>query len=354
MDSSSKERIVLAGCGVLAVAVIIALAAAGNPANMAICAACFIRDFAGGLMLHQAAPVQYLRPEIIGIIVGAFIMSIAGREYKARAGSSSVTRFALGFIMSIGALIFLGCPLRMVLRMAAGDLNAWVGLVGFAAGIAVGVLLLRKGFSLGKAEPSPRKTDGYILPAIMTVLFILSVTTSLFAVSAEGPGSMHAPVALSIVGGLAFGALSQRSRLCFAGGLRDVVVARDFAGFIVIGIIFVGVLAYNLITGHFNLGFAGQPIAHTEALWNILGLFIVGLAATMLGGCPLRQMVLAGTGSSDAAITFLGMLIGAAFAHNFAIAASPKGVGLAGQVMTVACIVVLFAIAAINIKRGEE
>ena len=38
----------------------------------------------------------------------------------------------------IGALIFLGCPPRMMIRIAGGDLNAVVGLVGFAAGILSG------------------------------------------------------------------------------------------------------------------------------------------------------------------------------------------------------------------------
>ena len=57
--------------------------------------------------------------------------------------------------MMIGALVFLGCPLRMVLRMAAGDLNAWVALIGFAGGVATGSFFLKKGFSLGRAyEPS--------------------------------------------------------------------------------------------------------------------------------------------------------------------------------------------------------
>ena len=53
----------------------------------------------------------------------------------------------------VGALMFLGCPLRMVLRIAGGDLNAIVGLVGFAAGILAGVLFLKKGFSLKKSQP---------------------------------------------------------------------------------------------------------------------------------------------------------------------------------------------------------
>ena len=62
--SSSKKTLALAGalCGVIAAA----LAFFGNPANMAICIACFIRDTAGALGMHQAAVVQYVRPEIIG------------------------------------------------------------------------------------------------------------------------------------------------------------------------------------------------------------------------------------------------------------------------------------------------
>ena len=45
-------------------------------------------------------------------------------------------------------------------------------------------------------------------------------------------------------------------------------------------------------------------------------MYVVGFAAVLAGGCPLRQLILAGQGSSDSAVTFLGMLIGAAFAHN--------------------------------------
>lgn len=111
------------------------LAFFGNPANMAICVACFIRDTAGALSLHSAASVQYFRPEIVGFVVGAFIISLITKEYKATAGSAPMIRFLLGMIMMIGALVFLGCPLRMVIRMSAGDLNAYVALIGFAGGV---------------------------------------------------------------------------------------------------------------------------------------------------------------------------------------------------------------------------
>lgn len=352
MNSLTKERVVLVVSGIVAAAVAIMLASNGNPGNMAICIACFIRDSAGAMKLQTNETVQYLRPEIIGIIVGACVMAFIGKEFKATAGSSPFTRFALGFIVMIGCLIFLGCPLRMVLRMAAGDLNAWVALIGFAAGILTGVFFLKKGFSLGRAE-TVKKGEGLILPTVVVALFILSVTSTVFAVSQSGPGSMHAPVVLSLIGGIAFGMLAQRSRLCFAGGLRDLALVRDGWGLVVIGILFAGVLIFNVVNGSFHVSFTDQPIAHTEALWNILGMYVVGFGVTLLGGCPLRQLVLAGSGSGDSAVTFVGLLVGAAFAHNFGLASSANGTTEAGQIATIVCIVLLFIIAAVNLRRSR-
>lgn len=350
MDTRTKEYAAIAACGVVAALAAVALAAGGNPANMAICVACFIRDSAGAMKLQTVETLQYLRPEIIGIVAGAAIMAIGRKEFRATAGSSPATRFFLGFVVMIGALVFLGCPLRMVLRMAGGDLNAWVALAGFAAGIGTGVFFLKKGFSLGRAV-KVAKAEGGAFPAVLVVLLALGAGTSLFAASASGPASMHAPIALSIAGGLAFGAAAQVSRMCFAGCLRDTFLVRDGRGLIAVGILFVGVLVYNLAAGSFKLGFADQPIAHSDALWNILGMYVVGFGATLLGGCPLRQLTLAGQGSADSAVTVVGMLLGAAFAHNFGLASSAAGPTAAGQVATVVCIVVLFGVAALHMKK---
>ena len=71
--------------GVIIAALI--LTALGNPTNMGFCIACFLRDISGAVGLHSAAKVQYVRPEIIGLVLGAFIMSVASKEFKARAGS---------------------------------------------------------------------------------------------------------------------------------------------------------------------------------------------------------------------------------------------------------------------------
>lgn len=352
--SGSKKTLAIAGvvCGIVAAA----LAYFGNPGNMAICVACFIRDTAGALGLHQAAPVQYARPEIIGIVLGAFVIAVVTKEYRSTAGSSPMTRFVLGVVIVVGSLIFLGCPLRMVIRMSAGDLNAYIALIGFAGGVATGAVMLKKGFSLGRAYET-HKVNGAVLPIIMVVILIL-MGTSLLASSSEGPGSMHAPIAVSLIGGLIFGAFAQKARMCFAGSIRDVVLMKNFDLLSIIGGFFVVMLVYNIATSNFSFSFSA-PVAHSDHLWNILGMYAVGFAAVLAGGCPLRQLVLAGQGSSDAAVTVLGMFVGAALCHNFGLAsagASADAVGgttATGRVACIIAIVVCFVIAFVN-RRKEN
>ncbi len=359
--SDSKKKLAFAGavCGLVAAC----LAFLGNPANMAFCIACFIRDTAGALGMHQAEVVQYVRPEIIGLVLGAFIISVATKEYRATAGSSTATRFVLGMIIMIGSLVFLGCPLRMIIRMSAGDLNAWVALIGFILGVGTGVVALKKGFSLGRAHVTT-KASGVVFPAIMAGIMILAFT-SLVKASVAGPGSMHAPIIASLVGGLVFGAFAQKSRMCFAGSMRDIILMKNFDLFSVIAGLFVVMLVFNVATGRFVLGFNTPGIiAHSQHLWNILGMYAVGFAAVLAGGCPLRQLILAGQGSSDAAMTVMGMFFGAALCHNFGLAASGTavnaetqeivagGVSPAGRIACIICIVVCFVIAFTH-KREE-
>ena len=342
--------------------VAVLLAILGNPGNMAICIACFIRDTAGALGMHQAAVVQYARPEIIGIVLGAFIISVVTKEYRSTAGSSPMIRFVLGIIIMIGALLFLGCPLRMVLRMAAGDLNAYVGLIGFVAGIATGIVALKQGFSLGRAHET-NKMNGAVLPVLMLgILVMILMGSSLLIASEKGPGSMHAPVWLALIGGIVFGALAQKTRMCFAGSIRDIMLMKNFDLFSVIAALFGVMLIYNIATGNFHLSFSGQPVAHAQHLWNILGMYIVGLAATLAGGCPLRQLVLAGQGSSDAAVTVAGMFVGSALCHNLKLASAAAAAATAETEAVVGgpaiqencrviCIVVLLIIAFAGNKR---
>ena len=286
--TNSKKTLALAGaiCGLVAAC----LAFFGNPANMAFCIACFLRDMAGSLGLHQAAVVQYMRPEIIGLVLGSFIISVATKEYRSTGGSSPMTRFVLGVCIMIGSLVFLGCPLRMVIRMSAGDLNAYVALVGFVLGIAAGIVALKKGFSLGRSYETT-KAAGAVLPVIVLgLLAVLLFAPALLKFSEAGPGSLHAPIILALVAGLIFGALAQKSRMCFAGGIRDVILMKNFDLLSVVGGLFVVMLVFNIATDKFVLGFNTPGIvAHPDHLWNLLGMFVVGFAATLAGGGPLRQ-----------------------------------------------------------------
>ena len=124
------------------------LAILGNPGNMAICIACFVRDMAGAMKLHSAEAVQYFRPEIVGCILGSFLISVTTKEYKATAGS-----------------------------------------------------------------------------------------------------------------------------------IRDLALLKDASLISVLDGLFIVMLVYNIASGNFHLSFSRQPIAHSQHLWNILGLYVVGFSA---------------------------------------------------------------------------
>ena len=256
-----KQSLILLVVGLICGVGAIVLMLQGNPKNMGLCIACFIRDTAGGLHLHGAGVVKYVRPEIIGLILGSFIISLATREFKTRGGSSPMTRLAIGFLVMVGALVFLGCPMRMVLRMAAGDLNAWIGFVGFVAGVFAGTLFLRKGFSLRRTYDLP-VLGGYIMPAVQVVFFALLVgAPGLLAFSEEGPGAAKAPIWFALVITLLLGMMVQKTRLCMAGGVRDVLMFNDWTLMLGTIGIFVSALIVNLVTGKFQFWYGG-PTGH--------------------------------------------------------------------------------------------
>jgi YedE family putative selenium metabolism protein len=351
-----RERIQIVIAGLIIGVIASLLVFFGNPSNMGFCIACFLRDTAGGLGLHRAAAVQYIRPEIIGLVLGSFGVALVKKEFSAKGGSAPVTRFVLGFFVMVGCLMFLGCPFRMILRLAGGDLNALLGLLGFALGILAGVFFLKRGYSL-KRTYTQTKLDGVIFPVIQVVVFILLVAAPAFIFFTEaggGPGAKHAAVAISLIAGLIVGALAQRTRLCMVGGIRDIVLFREPKLLMGFGAILVSALVCNLILNgvgeatFFHLGFKGQPIAHTDGLWNCLGMLLVGFSCVLLGGCPLRQLVMSGEGNSDSAVTVLGLIVGAAFCHNFGLASSADGPTAAGKIAVLLGIAVVLVIACLN------
>lgn len=350
MIDTKKERFAIAIAGLMIGLIAVVLTRLGNPANMGFCIACFLRDISGALGLHQAAAVQYIRPEIPGLVLGSLAAALWKKEFSPRGGSSSVIRFVLGFFVMIGCLMFLGCPFRMILRLAGGDGNALFGFVGFAAGILAGVFFLDRGYSLQRTYRQPA-AEGGALPVIMAVLLVLLVSAPSFIHFTEaggGPGGSHAAVLVSLAAGLAVGALAQRTRLCMVGGIRDLILFREPKLILGFGAIFAAALIGNLCFGAFHPGFLEQPVAHTDGLWNALGMFLAGYGCVLLGGCPLRQLVLSGEGNADSASAVLGLMAGAAFAHNFGLASSGAGPTNAGKIAVVIGLAVVSVIACVN------
>jgi len=353
--------------GIIVVGLVIGTIAAtlqwfGNPANMGVCVACFTRDIAGALGLHRAGIVQYLRPEIPAFCLGSLLAALAFREFRPRTGSAPVVRFVLGMFAMIGALIFLGCPWRAMLRLAGGDYNALLGLAGLVVGIGAGVGFLRMGFNLGRSYTAP-KPVGLAMPVVMLVLLLLAIVypqveegAALFR-SVKGPGSNAAPVVVSIIAGLVIGFLAQRTRFCTVGGIRDVILMRDWHLLSGVAAFVLAAVAMNLILGQFHAGFtrglssAGeiikQPAAHTVHWLNFAGMVLAGLSFTLAGGCPGRQIFLSGEGDGDAAMFVLGMLTGAAIAHNFLMVGS-------GPLAPYAAVVGLVVVVIVGIAGRER
>lgn len=345
-----KTNIFASGKGIIFVGAVIGVLAAllqkmGNPGNMGVCVACFERDIAGALGLHRVEVVQYLRPEILGFVLGAFLAAISFGEFRPRGGSAPLARFLLGMCAMIGALVFLGCPWRMLLRLAGGDGTAIFGLIGLISGIFAGTLFFRAGYNLGRSAKASYGL-GFLMPMVMLGLLALRLIfpqipgepkSGVLFYSIKGPGALHAALIISLVIGLAIGVIAQRSRFCTMGSFRDLLLFGQTHLFSGVLALLIAAWLTNLISGQFHPGFQGQPIAHTQEFWNFAGMFVAGLAFALAGGCPGRQLFLAGEGDGDAGLFVIGMITGAAVAHNFGLASSPAGIGphgVAGVVVT--------------------
>jgi len=302
---------------------------------MGICVACFERDIAGAVGLHRAGVVQYMRPEIIGFVLGSLGAAFLFREFRPRLGSAPIVRFVLGVFAMIGALVFLGCPWRAMLRLAAGDLNAILGLAGLIFGIWIGTRFFKAGYNLGRTQKT-YASAGLLLPLTMLGFLVLMLVfpqvsgepkTDILFYSLKGPGAMHAALGISLAVGLGVGFLAQRSRFCTMGAFRDLILFKQTHLFLGVLALVAAALVTNLVVGQFRAGFVGQPVAHTMHVWNFAGMLLAGLAFALAGGCPGRQLFLSGEGDGDAALFVLGMIVGAGFSHNFGLASSPTGVG---------------------------
>lgn len=352
--SRNQELLLMIASGLAIGGIGVWLSFLGNPRNAGICISCFMENLAGALSLHGNARMAYVRPELIGFILGAAAAALLGREFRAEGGSSPVVRFLGGVILIVGCGIFMGCPIRMALRLGAGDFTAAAGLVGLIAGIWLGFEFLKRGFYLGEAAQMPL-INGLILPLIAVgILIALIAKSPLLQFSTSGPGAERAPFVIALGAGLFIGALAQRSRFCITGNIGNALAARDWkmaSG--VLGMLGSAVVV-SLLTGSFVPGIEGQPGSHLAYGWSTLGMGLVGITSVMIGGCPFRQVVLASQGSTDAVAAVLGMLGGGAIVQTWAIGSTNSGPTPIGKIATLGSIAFILILGVVMRMREPE
>ncbi|NPA94332.1 MAG: YedE-related selenium metabolism membrane protein [Thermodesulfobacteria bacterium] len=316
----------------------------GNPVNSGICLSCFLENLAGAMQLHGHVRMSYLRPELIGFILGSFVMALYSKRFRVTGGSSPVIRFFLGLFIIVGCSVFIGCPIKMIQRLASGDLTAVAALLGLVFGVWLGVRYIRAGVHLDRDRDLPR-INGYVFPlfAILLLLFLF-LRPSFIVFGQTGPAAMHAPVWASLAISFVIGIAAQRSGLCITGGLRNLFLVGETTLFkgVVAALFSAFVIAY--LTGQFHLGLYGQPASHMEHGWTFLAMTLVGLASVIIDGCPFRQIIKAGQGDVDAAITCFGMLIGAALVIGWSIRSTSAGTTFAGRVAVLLGLMVCLAV----------
>lgn len=341
----------LALLGAMFGAAAVGLTVLGNPASSGLCASCFLVNVAGSLHLHGKAAQSYLRPELLGIVLGAFFASFSAREFRARGGSSPLLHFTGGLFLIFGCEVFIGCPIKGLLRTAGGGLAGLAGIAGLAAGVLFSLPFLADGFALGGKRRMP-EAAGLVLPAAAFLLLAAaSMGTELFAATGPG-GARHAPFAASAAAGLFFGAAGQRSRFCVTGSIRNAALARDFReGAGIVSFLLVA-LALNVALGLFSPTLAFEPGAHTDLFWAFLAMAVVGFGAILLSGCPFRQLVLAAAGDLDAGAGVAGMLVGASLSVTLGIGSSPAGVSGAGKLAVLGGAVFFLAVGFLKRKAA--
>lgn len=128
----------------------------------------------------------------------------------------------------------------------------------------------------------------------------------------------------TLIAGIVFGYLGQRSRMCFMGAIRDFILTRDT--YLLKGLITFGITAWvafpllRLLGGESGVGsvlrlFEMSPLTIGAGILAVIGGIGVGVFSTLANGCPFRQHVMAAQGAVSSIAYLAGFYLGAVFFH---------------------------------------
>jgi YedE family putative selenium metabolism protein len=296
-----------------------------------------------------------MRPEIVFIVMGSFISATVRGEFNPRLSNSLPYYFLGGFFMIIGSMVFIGCPIKMLLRLSGGDITSISGIFGVFAGVFSGVMVLKEGVDTKDfaQKQAGQPLSSWLFIILLTSFFLLNIIKpGIMAESTSGAASERASLITAASLGLIIGVAAQYSRFCVTGAIRNSIILRNPAGYIALIGLTVSALVINLLTGSFNFGIYGQPGSHNEHLWSVISMFMVGYIAVIIDGCPFRQLIKSGEGDMNAQTAFMGMLFGGGVAQSFHVYSDASGPTLFGKIGTLAGIVI-FAFITIGLRRKQ-
>ena len=123
------------------------------PPAYGICMACHTRDMVNWVLNRLAgthwdiAPVSVAWPLLttVGVFIGATLAARRNREYRPVSLGQRGRRFIYGVLVMNAAILGLGCPTRLLLLSAYGEVLALVTVAAAAVGIFAGTQLLKRG-----------------------------------------------------------------------------------------------------------------------------------------------------------------------------------------------------------------
>ncbi|MCX7781049.1 MAG: cytochrome C [Negativicutes bacterium] len=122
------------------------------PPAYGLCVVCHGRDLTIWLtsalfgLKRDVAVISYYWPllTVAGIFLGSRYAAITSAEYRPVAGENPWVAFGCGMAVMILGLLIMGCPTRLLLRAAYGDILGAVGMGSILLGVVAATLVMRR------------------------------------------------------------------------------------------------------------------------------------------------------------------------------------------------------------------
>ncbi len=250
----------------------------------------------------------------LGLLAGAFIAALLSSQFAIRiAPARELIKGALaGVLLGTGAAIARGCNIGgFFSATSAFGANGLVMALGLLVGAFVGVRFL-----LWETDRFPSSSAGSVLAPLKNNLqpivgALALVGVIVWAATYENLGIEKR--ALILLFGVAFGVISQRSRVCFVQGFREPFLTGDtrYTRAMLLGLL-ISVIGFAVIE---NLFLEKQKVFVRETFWagSLIGGLIFGFGMVLAGGCGAGSIWRAGEGQVKLWVVVVAYFLSASF-----------------------------------------